>query len=381
MARSRILLNSSYVKSVVNFRGPLIAELIAAGHDVHVTAPNVGGPDRADIESLGARVHTVPLRRTSSNPLHDWRYYRAMRRLIARLQPDLVIGYTIKPNIWGSLAAQAEGRRSASMVTGLGHVFMAGGGLKRRLVKKLSCTLYRRATAANEVVIFQNPDDIRDFREAGCLADSSKARRVWGSGVDTRHFALAPLPDRPVFLMAARLLADKGVREFARAAMSIMAERDDCQFLLAGDFDEAPSSIGRDELDEWTRAGIEWLGWLPDVRGAMSEASVYVLPSYREGTPRTILEASAMGRPAITTDVPGCRETVIHGETGLLVPVKDVAALRDAMVRLADDSNLRAEMGSRARAYCVERYAVEKVNRELLGHLGLAPEEGNADRS
>ena len=367
----RVLLNGSFAPSVTNFRGRLIHDMIAKGYSVHVSVPDVSAAQRAAIESLGATVHEAPLRRAGMRLLEDLGYYRYLRRLIAELRPELVVGYTIKPNIWGSLAAGAQKVRSVSMVTGLGYTFVQRSTLGQRAISAATRRLYRRATARNDAVIFQNPDDRDDFIAAGCLADAGKARLVDGSGVDTVRFRPTPLPDTPVFLMVARLLVSKGVREFARAAREILARRHDCRFLLAGDLDESPDSIGREELARWQADGIEYLGWVDDVRSAMKQASVFVLPSYREGTPRTVLEAAAMGRPVITTNVPGCRETVMGEQTGLLVAARDSEALRAAMERLADDPVGRQAMGDRGRKYCVARYSVNKVNRTLMGHLGL----------
>lgn len=371
MART-VLVNASYAPSLVNFRGPLIRAMVAAGHRVHASAPVLSGETAKAVAALGAEPHAVPLARTGLNPLADLGYMRAIRRLVRETGADLVLGYTIKPCIWGSLAARAEGVESASLVTGLGYAFIPGKGLVRRLVAGLSRRLWRAATGANRVVIFQNPDDRADFIAAGALGDPAKARMVDGSGVDTAHFAPAPLPPEASFLMIARLLGNKGVREYGEAAARLSGEGLPARFRLAGFFDEGPDGIDRAEFDRWCAAGLEYLGPLDDVRGAIAEANVYVLPSYREGTPRTVLEAMAMGRAVITTDAPGCRETVRPGETGLLLPVRDSAATADAMRTLAADPALRLRMGEAGRRFCEEKYAVEKVNRAMLTYLGLS---------
>lgn len=371
MAARCVLLNGSFAPSVVNFRGRLIRDVIRAGWEVHVSAPSLTVGQREEIANLGAFVHEVPLQRTGTHMAADLRYYRQMKRLIGAIAPDLVIGYTIKPNIWGSLAAAANGVRSASMVTGLGYTFVQRGTLKQRLIGATSRLLYRRATDVNDIVVFQNPDDREDFIAAGCLADPAKARLVNGSGVDLTRFQPTPLPAQPVFLMISRLLVSKGVREYAEAALSMLSTRQDCRFLLAGNLDDSPDCIDKEELKAWCRGGIEYLGWVEDVRIPLRMASVFVLPSYREGTPRTVLEASAMARPVITSDTPGCRETVLHDRTGKLVPVRDSGALTAAMQALADSSELRQSMGNCARKFCVAKYDVVEVNRTLMAHLGL----------
>jgi glycosyltransferase involved in cell wall biosynthesis len=305
--------------------------------------------------------------------LSDLRYRSSIRRLIQHIGADLVLSYTSKPNIWASLAAGSVGVRSASLITGLGYAFTEGGGAKRKLVSIASRILYRLATARNYVVIFQNPDDRADFIAAGCLSDPSKARLVNGSGVDIEQFAVAPLPDAPIFLMVARLLGAKGVREYAHAGLALRARHPDCRILLAGYPDEGPDGVELDELNEWQAGGLEYLGQLTDVRPAIAQASVFVLPSYyREGTPRSTLEAMAMGRPIITTDMPGCRETVTDGENGFLVPPRHADALLDAMQRLASDPATRARMGAQSRALCERKFEVGDVTRTLLDHLSLA---------
>ena len=370
--RQKILLNGSTAVSLLNFRGPLIADLAALGHEVHVSTPCLRGEDAARLRALGAVPHDVPLARTGLNPFADLVYYRAVQSLMNDLRPDLCLNYTIKPNIWGSLAAGSLRVRSASMVTGLGYTFIEGRGFKQRVVGSLARMLYRAATRANAVVIFQNPDDRRDFIAARCLSDPGKARLVNGSGVDLDYFAPAPLPREPVFLMVSRLLGNKGVREYAAAARALIDKGIKARFQLAGFIDEGPDGVGKSELDQWIAGGIEYLGHLDDVRPALAQASVCVLPSYREGTPRSILEAMAMGRAIITTDVPGCRETVIDGTNGLLVPARDAGRLADAMAELAEQPERRSAMGAQSLALCRSKYDVRAVNRALLAHLGLS---------
>jgi glycosyltransferase involved in cell wall biosynthesis len=366
-----ILLNGSFGLSLINFRGRLIEAMVVKGHQVHVSAPNISSEIEMKLRALGANVHHVALARTGTNPLADIRYAFALFRIMQAIRPDRVIGYTIKPNIWGSIAAWCLGIKSASMITGLGLSFIPGVGLRRRILQALMQNIYAVATAANDRVVFQNPDDKRDFIAAGCLSNSNKAALVNGSGVDMAHYSRSELPDAPAFLMISRLLVSKGVREYSEAALAILRERSDCRFALAGFFDEGPDGISKQELDHWIAGGLEYLGPLDDVRPALREASVYVLPSYREGTPRSVLEAMAMGRPVITTDVPGCRETVVDGVNGFLVKDREIASLVAAMRTLAADAGVRTEMGNASYKYACEKFAVETVNQTLLSHLGL----------
>ena len=369
---AKVLLNGSYAPSLIRFRGPFISAMVARGHQVHCTAPDIPEEVRTQLEAIGATCEFVPLQRTGSSGVSDLKYFRALRAIIRARNPDLVLGYTIKPNIWGSLAAKSVGVQSASLVTGLGFAFIArGGGAGRRVVQALARRLYARATAANRVVIFQNGDDRDDFVAAGSLADPGKARMVNGSGVDVAHYEPAPLPDAPVFLLIARLLWSKGIAEYVEAGRAVMAAVPGARVRLAGFLDPGPDGATEHDLAGWRAAGVEFLGELSDVRAAISEASVYVLPSWREGTPRTVLEAMAMGRPVITTDAPGCRDTVLDGCNGLLVPTHDAPALARAMIRLAGDPAERARMGTRGRAIAEERYDVHRVNEVLMDHLGL----------
>lgn len=370
----KIAVISSYAPSLLNFRGPLIRDLITAGHQVSVGGPDIDADVRARIEALGAVVHETPLNRNGTGILADLRYYHTLRRLMLREKPDLVLTYTIKPNIWGAFAAAAARISSFALVTGLGYAFTETGKrptLKKRLAGMVARRLYRAATDRNQQVIFQNSDDLRDFIAAGCLADPDKASIIAGSGVDMNHYARLPLPETPVVLMIARLLRTKGVADYAEAALTIRKSHPQARFLLVGPFDGGPDSITEAELDQWVADGLEYLGSRDDVREALAEARIYVLPSYREGTPRSVLEAMAMGRPVITTDVPGCRETVENGVNGFLVPVRNPVALAKAISQLLDDPHQAERMGDAGYNLVARKFDVHLVNRQIMEILGL----------
>ena len=368
----RILLIGSYAPSILNFRGPLIRALLDRGHAVTVSCP---GMDEALCETLRG-MGVVPcesgVERTGLNPLADLRYMSELKGIMREHRIEFVLTYTAKPNIWGSFAARALGIPCAAMVTGLGLMFTGSPGTaKMRVVAGMVRRLYRRATDYNRAVVFQNPDDLADFVAAGCLGDRGKATIVDGSGVDTGRFGAQPLPDEPVFLLIARLLGNKGVREYGEASLRLGARHPHARFLLGGFIDEGHDSIAQAELDRWVAGGVEYLGSLADVREALAACSVYVLPSYREGTPRTVLEAMATGRAIVTTDAPGCRETTQEGVNGLLVPVADVDALERAMERLLLDPAERRRMGAESRRIAEERYDAVKVSADLVAKLGL----------
>jgi glycosyltransferase involved in cell wall biosynthesis len=234
--------------------------------------------------------------------------------------------------------------------------------------------MYRFALRRSECVFFQNPDDRNLFLELGIVPEQACTVVVNGSGVDVSRFALMPVPRGPVcFLMICRLLGDKGVREYAAAAERVRVAHPEARFYLAGWIDENPDSIEQRELDEWVKRGvIEFLGKLDDVRPAIERCAVYVLPSYREGTPRTVLEAMSMGRAIITTDAPGCRETVVDGQNGFLIAPRSVDALVASMERFIEDPELAVRMGGVSRKIAESKYDVHKVNEVMMRGMGIA---------
>lgn len=367
-----IVIIGAYPESLTNFRGHLISSLVNAGHCVTTMAADSNDEQIRAIESLGARFFAYPVQRNGLNPLRDLLTFFALYEIFRKIKPDVVLTYTIKPVIYGSLAAWLAGvQRRFALITGLGYAFQgqanARGGL-RAMVQQL----YGLALRRTHKVFFQNPDDLALFRCLSLLPPGSSSCVVNGSGVDTASFAVAPVPHVPHFLLIARLLGDKGVREYAKAAQLTRALYPQTRFSLVGWLDENPDAIAQSELDVWVQEGtLDFLGRLSDVRPAIEACSVYVLPSYREGTPRTVLEAMAMGRAVITTDAPGCRETVVDGGNGFLVPVRSVEALANAMARFIIDPTLAARMGQRSRQLAEHKYDVHKVNAVMLKEMGL----------
>ncbi|MCX7864588.1 MAG: glycosyltransferase family 4 protein [Novosphingobium sp.] len=373
---SPILIIASYAPSLMNFRGPLIKRLLKEGYRVHVACPLLNDEPRTRqwLASRGVAAHEIPLSRTGLDPLTDLRTLFTLGRLMRKLRPEVSIAYTIKPVIWGTLAAAWAGvPRRVALITGLGYAFTGKGSAKRRLAQIIARTLYRLALKRATLAFFQNPDDLADFAAWHILPAALPVQIVNGSGVDTAFYAPAPLPGgRLRFLLIARLLGDKGIREYVAAASKIRALGRNAEFHLVGGLDTNPDAIPADEVNGWVRDGIiTWHGSAIDVRPHIAAAHVYVLPSYREGTPRTVLEAMAMGRPAITTDAPGCRETVIDGQNGFLVPIRDVEALTEAMLRFLDDPALVGRMGAQARRIAVDKYDVEKVNQSMMDAIGI----------
>jgi glycosyltransferase involved in cell wall biosynthesis len=259
----------------------------------------------------------------------------------------------------------------AAMITGMGYAFLGGLAPKRVAIRLVAMLMYRRALAASRLVIFQNEDDRRDFARLHLLPADKPTLLVNGSGVDLDRFTPEPVPAEISFLMIARYLRDKGIREYGAAAARLKAEFPEIRIRLAGWLDEAPDAISRAELDSILAGGVEDLGQLTDVRPAIALASVYVLPSYREGTPRTVLEAMAIGRAVITTDAPGCRNTVVDGDNGFLVPAGDSEALYRAMRRFVEEPALAQRMGEASLRIVREKFDVNKVNVAILEGVGL----------
>lgn len=371
--KKQALLIGAMAESLVEFRADLIRDLVASGYQVTGAAAAPLTPEvLVAIRALGAEFVPLPLYRTGLNPFRDLRTLLAMIRLLRRLRPDVLICYTIKPVVYGGLAVRLSGIRArfVPMVTGLGFAFHGGSRLRDALTG-LASWLYRQSLASASAVIFQNPDDRQLFMDKG-LVPEARARLVNGSGVNLQHYARVPLPEEPVvsFLLAARLLKAKGIREYVAAAALVRERYPNARFVLIGPPDSSPDAISPAQVAQWADSSvIEYGGGVKDVRPFIASSSVCVLPSYSEGLPRTILEALAMGRPVIVTDVPGCRETVTHGVNGFLVPARDVTALADAMMRYVSDPSQLVRHAEASHRLAVERFDVRKVNQDILAAL------------
>lgn len=374
MSPASVVLLGGYGPGLLHFRGALMRAMIGRGCRVTACAPESEPDLRRAMARLGVDYRPVSFVRTALRPDRDLRLLGRLFHLFRELRPDAVLTNTIKPVIYGSLAARAAGvPRICALISGLGAAFGEAGGIRTRLLGLAAEPLYRCALSGNHRVLFQNPDDRDHFLDRQIVADPDRAILVNGSGVDLAHFAAAPPVLAPNFLMIARLIAAKGVRDYAAAAALVRRRHPEARFRLIGWFDDTADAIGRDELERWAAAGdIEFLGRLEDVRGVLADSAVMVLPSYyREGVPRTLLEALAMGRPILTTDRPGCRETVVDGVNGWLVPPRDPAALASAMTHFIETPDLIPGMGAAGRRLAETRFDVRSVNRVVLEALGL----------
>lgn len=325
-----ILLTANTGWNILNFRAPLVDGLLADGHRVTVLAPDDGNAHA--ISALGCDFVPLPMDNKGLSPKHDGALLLRFRREFRRLQPDCVLGFTIKNNIYGALAARASDLPFIPNVTGLGTAFLSG-----RILQTVAEQLYRRAFVRCPTVFFQNGDD-RDLFLDRRLVRAEQARQLPGSGIDLEKFApRAAAIDRPfTFLLIARLLRDKGVAEFAEAARQLRPRMPAARFVLLGAIGaDNRSAIPAETVAAWVREGIiEHHPPVDDVRPLIASADCVVLPSYREGMPRSLLEAAAMAKPLIATDVPGCRSVVDDGENGFLCTVRDADSLAAAMARM-----------------------------------------------
>jgi len=351
------------------FRRELIEMLQQRGHDVIAIAPKDEATEK--LQALGVKWFDLPISSHGVNLFTELRTTYYLYRILRQERPQIVFNFTIKPVIYGSMAAATAGvKKVYSMITGAGYVFLEGGWF-RIILRNIILPQYRVAMRLNKKVFFQNPDDKAVFLKNG-LIKPKQAVLINGSGVNLNKFLNTKTnPMRKgVFLLIARLLYEKGIHDYVEAARIIKQQYPEVEFWLIGPFDTNPAAISQHKVDSWRQeACINYLGAKSDVRPYLEQAMVYVLPSYREGTPRSVLEALAMGKPVITTDVVGCRETVIDGKNGFLVPVKNPTALASAMEKLLVNPDLVEKMGQASRKLAVEKYDVFKVNQVILDNI------------
>lgn len=360
-----ILLSGICCWDFVNYRPGLLKVLLQAGHAVTVLAPADGYEDK--LRARGVQVVCMPFNRGSLNPVHDLGLLIRYFFKIKKIAPDVIISFGIKPVIYGGIAAALLRLRSAAVITGLGSAFMRGKFLQRAAGR-----LYRLGLHSAEKVFFLNAEDLAYFRKERIVAPE-KASLLPGEGIDMQHFVFQAWPEGGLsFLFVGRLLGDKGVREFVDAARVVRKSMPAIRFGLLGKIDEFnPSGIPLEEIDAWVREGsVAYLGSQEDVRPFIAACHVVVLPSYREGLPRALLEAAASGRPVLASDVEGCRDVVLRGETGWLCEAHSSEALVKSILAIASmpTEQLKA-MGVRGREYVAHHYSDAVVCEAYLGFL------------
>ncbi|MVW63044.1 glycosyltransferase [Massilia sp. NEAU-DD11] len=371
--RIGIIANTAF--SLINFRGPLIEAMGKRGMAVYAFAPDYDERTRAAVRSLGATPMDFSLSRAGMNPFRDLVDLVKLVRQLRDLKLDASFCYFIKPVIYGTLAAVLAGiSRRVAMIEGVGYVFTEGEqfGLRRRVLRTLVIQLYKLALSQTQRVFMLNPDDRKMFVELG-MVEPEKVRLLKGIGVDLDQFIVEETSAEPVsFILIARLLKEKGIYDYIEAARIVRRQHPRARFVLLGSVDLNPGSISLEEVKAWVAEGlIEWPGHVSDVKPWIAQSSVFVLPSYREGLPRSTQEVMAMGKPVITTDVPGCRETVEHGVNGFKVPVRDSAALAEVMLTFIRSPHLVEMMGRASRRKAEQTFDVHKINAEILEAIGV----------
>jgi glycosyltransferase involved in cell wall biosynthesis len=360
----------------ISHRLPIAMAAQKAGYSVHVAYGDLGKTGERDSVLQGFKLHSVPIQRGGTNPLADLRSVFLLWRLFRRLQPDLVHLVTIKPVLYGGIAARlARVPAVVSAMAGLGFVSIEKAGLKAAVLRRVVKPLFRWALGhTNQKLIFQNPDD-RDQVLEITRVSSEQTQLIRGSGIDLSACPLLPEPDGPpIVAMASRLLRDKGVLEFVAAARLLRERGVSARFWLIGDLDMAnPVSVSPQEVAAWQGEGVvECLGHRKDVPLLYAQAHIVTLPSYYgEGLPKSLIEAAACGRAVVTTDMPGCRDAIEPDVSGLLVPPRDVVALADAIERLIKDAPTRQAMGKAGRELAEREFGIEKV---VEAHLKIYQE-------
>jgi len=371
-SKQRLVLTGSYPDSVTDFRGDLIRAFVDAKSNVTVLAAKATPEVVQKIQALDVKFRPYWIKRNSIEIRSDWRTFRELRHAYVEIDPDIILAYTIKPIIWGGIAARRSNKaKFYALVTGLGYAFQ-GASLKRRLLNSLVTFLYHYSLKRATAVIFQNADN-RDLFVQRRIVPLEKCHVVNGSGVNVADYPMTQLPAGPAhFLLIARLLGEKGIREYCLAAEVVKRQYPDAKFSLVGPEDPSPDGIPHNEIQTWHDAGtIQYHGATSNVRPFIAASHIYTLPSYHEGMPRTVLESMAMGRPILTTEVTGCRETVEPGVNGFLVPKQNVETLAERMIWFIENRDQWQSMGDESRKIAEEKFDVHKVNAEMLRIMGI----------
>lgn len=367
----KVLICASYGGSLINFRGDLIKEMIQRGHEVICTSIEPAAVLEEEIKSLGAKYYPIPGTRTGLSFIKNLREVLAYLVAFYKLKPDICFLYMSKPIVYGGMAAILNRIKHINVfVTGLEVAFYSKG-MKNRIVRFILKTFYKWIHRKCENVFFMNRDDYNRMKQFH-LIEENKAVFVNGSGVNIDIFSKEPMQEIDKVCMTARLVYSKGIMEYAEAAEIIKSKYKDVEFLLVGGLDDNPEAIKEEELQKIIEKGhIRYHGFAKDVRPYLKECTIFVLPSYHEGNGRSIVEAEALGRPIITTNAPGCRDTVIPGFNGFLIPVRNSEALAKKIELLLLNKELKFKMAENSYKLCREKFDVVKVNQIILEKMNL----------
>lgn len=371
MAEKSIVVMSSHTPSLFWFRTDMMKEFIRRGYAVYALGNEEESKWNDKFADNGIIYKQISVRRNGMNPLQDRKTLTSIKAKLEEIHPTKIFTYQAKTVIYGTMAANSLGITEVyPLIAGMGSVFI-NKSLKSRLVKCVMVALYRHSMKKCPVVFFQNHDDENIFRE-NKIIKNQKVVLIHGSGVNTDKFVVAPLPRQMAFLCISRLIRDKGVYEYLEACRKVKGEYPNIRCLLVGPYDTNPSALKPEELKPFIDDGtIEYFGEQEDVRPFIEQSSVFILPSYREGTPKTNLEAMACGRAIITTDAPGCNETVVDGKNGFLVPIKNVDSICEKMKWFINNPNEIEKIGLSGRAMVEEIFDVNKVNASICESMSL----------
>jgi glycosyltransferase involved in cell wall biosynthesis len=360
----------------VSHRLPIALEAIRLGYDVYVACQFTDKHEY--LQSLGLKLYPLTLSRSGMSLFSELSTVIEVFKLVLQIKPDVIHLITIKPVIYGGIASRLLGvKQRVASISGLGYVFIANG-FKNQLLRKLVSSLYRFALRRQSTdVIFQNPNDRDLFIHLGII-NAEQATMIRGSGVELSHYAVIPEPDQtPVAMLVARLLIDKGVYEFVDAAKTLKQQACPVRMVLVGDVDENPKSVSAEEISRWVDEGIvEYWGYRKNISATIADANMVVLPSYREGLPKCLIEAAACGRAVITTDVPGCRDAITPNVTGMLINVKSASSLATAIQTLVENPERREEMGRQGRILAEQAFDIKTVVQK---HMNLYEGRGADD--
>lgn len=367
----KIMVLSSYAPTLFFFREDMMKAMINNGHEVIAAAPETEQEWGHKFEERNIRYVSIQgIERTGTNPIKDILGFFSILKALIREKPDKVFVYQAKTIIYGCIAAKLlRIKEIYALMGGLGSVFRNKEG--KSITRDILKTEYKVAFKICKKVFFQNKDDSSEIVNAG-LINERKIVMINGSGVNLDKFSVKPLAKNPIFLFVGRIIKDKGIIEYIEAAKIVKEKYPETRIQIVGYFDTNPTAIKEEEINQYVKDGIiEYLGPTDDVRPFLEKCSVYVLPSYHEGTPKSVLEAMATGRPIITTDAPGCRETVIEGVNGFLVPIKSVDKLAEKMIWMIENREESAKMGNHSLRICKDKFDVKKVNQVILDTMQL----------
>ena len=368
--KKRIAVLSSHTPSLFWFRMDMMREFQSKGYKVYALGNEDEEKWKSKFSEQGIIYKKISVERNGVNPIHDLNAFMSIRKVLKDINPDKIFSFQAKTIIYGGLAAKSLGIKEVyPLIAGMGSVFL-NDDTKTKLIRMVMVTEYKLAMKGSPAVFFQNDDDLKIFKKNG-IVTNQRVSMLHGSGVNTELFQITEPPKEIAFLCISRLIRDKGVYEYLQASKMIKEKYQNIRCMLVGPYDSNPSAIKRDELMPFLEAGIEYFGEQDDVRPYLKQCSVFVLPSYREGTPKTVLEAMSSGRAIITTDAPGCRETVKDGENGILVPIKDVKALYDAMEYFIQNPAQVLSMARKGREIAESIFDVKLVNADICKTMAL----------